>query len=70
MIYLLNIFRICSELSVNVQNLFRIFSQCSECSVMFRLYSEYLAQKLVCSELHDFVEVGYSDCRWNCGSVQ
>ena len=35
--------------------MFRIFSQCSEFSVMFRLCSEYLAQKLVCSEFLDFV---------------
>ena len=45
MIYLLKMFRICSEFSVNVQNnqnlfrMFRIFSQCSEFSVMFRLCS-------------------------------
>ena len=97
MICVLKMFRICSALSVNVQNLFRlcsvnaqnlfrffsqrlvnvqnvqnlfrIFCQCSECSIMFRLCSEYLAQKLVCSEFLDFVVVGYKDCRWNCGSV-
>jgi hypothetical protein len=67
-----NLFRIFSQRLVNVQNvqnLFRIFCQCSECSIMFRLCSEYLAQKLVCSEFLDFVVVGYKDCRWNCGSV-
>jgi hypothetical protein len=47
-----------------LENLFRIFRICSEFSVMFRicsefsefsLFSEYLAQKLVCSESLDFV---------------
>ena len=36
-----SMFRICSEFSVNVQNvqnLFRIFSQCSECSDPFRMF--------------------------------
>ena len=44
MIYLVKMFRICSEFSANVQN----FQQCSD-----RLCSEYLAQKLVCSEFLD-----------------
>ena len=66
----MNLFRIFS----NVQNLFRIcseFSEFSEFSVMFRisseflvifrifrLFSEYLAQKLVCKESLDFVVSG------------
>ena len=41
MIYLVKMFRICSE--------------CSEFSVMFRLCLEFLAQKLACSEFLDFV---------------
>jgi hypothetical protein len=60
-------FRICSEFSAifsSVQN-FQQFSEfsvmfriCSEFLVIFRifrLFSEYLAQKLVCSESLDFV---------------
>ena len=34
-----------------------MFRICSEFSVMFRLYSEYLAQKLLCSESLDFVVI-------------
>jgi len=41
----------------NVQNVQNLFSLCLECSVMIRLCSEYLAQKLVCSESLDFVVV-------------
>jgi hypothetical protein len=59
-------FRICSECSVNVQNvqnMFRIFSHCSECSeyvqnlksMSVSTFSELLAQKLVYSEFLDFV---------------
>ena len=61
-------FRICSDFSNNAQNLFRLqtmlrmFRICSEFSVnvqnvqnLFRLFSEFLAQKLVYSEFLDFV---------------
>ena len=34
-----------------------MFRICSGFSVMFRLYSEYLAQKLLCSESLDFVVI-------------
>ena len=47
-------FRLCS---VNVQNMFRIFSQWSEFLVMISFFSEYLAQNLFCSEFLDFVEL-------------
>ena len=35
--------------------MFRIFSQCSECSESVQIFLEFLAQKLVYSEFLDFV---------------
>ena len=49
------LFSPCSEFSVMFSNVQNLFSPCSEFSVMLRLCSEYLAQKLVCSESLDFV---------------
>ena len=57
---LFKMFRLCSDFSDNVQTfqtmfrMFRLFRQCSECSESVQIFSEFLAQKLVYSEFHDF----------------
>ena len=48
-----NLFRICSEFSA----MFRIFSEFWVIFRIFRHFSEFLAQKLVCSESLDFVVI-------------
>ena len=51
-------FRICSVMFSIVQNLFSIVQNLfSTCSVMLRLCSDYLVQKLVCSDSLDFVVI-------------
>jgi hypothetical protein len=48
-------FRLYSDFPDNVQTLLRLFRQFSECSESVQIFSEFLAEKLVYSEFHDFV---------------
>ena len=56
-----DMFRQCSESVQNFQSMFRHcsecsdFQTCSDCSESVQIFSEFLAQKLVYSELLDFV---------------